>query len=121
MPLSPEQYQQLLDLTRRNHPNYKIAWWLMDLGLSFKESSELRHQALGECFPTRYEEKKSENLGDFTSAKDWVEENKAPFIEEETPLPLGENIQEEKEACISCGSEDFSCSCDPKRLSDIPF
>lgn len=128
MPLSSEQHQQLLQQTKANVPNWKISWWLMnECLLSFREASDLRHQAIEEIKKLEYEETQRQREADTLRQEKGLEapqkkENSIPekTSGEELEIPI---IEEEgsTEACASCGCEDQSCDCAVKKVEDIPF
>lgn len=116
MTLSQEQRQQLSQMTIDKKSNWEVSRWLTDIcGLSFREASTIRHEVVTELKNT-YEETRKQEEASRQSKEVRSEEGEVECIQGEI-----EDIEESKESCISCGSEDFSCTCEVKRTSDVPF
>jgi len=131
-------------MTREHRPAIEISRYLTrECGIPFKEAAEARMSVLKECGMTTYqqsalsqanlnvyhaklaEEKKAATVAkrNATRARNKAAANmpmSPATIVEGQPIELPPRPPE-KDACISCGDETFSCACDVKRTEDIPF
>ena len=117
MPLLEEQWDRVLSMTREHIPSVDINRWLIHTcKISFTEAAIVRAKA---------RDLVGLNVFDYAKAthepqppKPTAPPERPLSFQDVQPLPQPKSIND---SCVSCGNENFDCSCDVKRVDDITF